>query len=173
MVHSRSAATWRRHIVALVVCCVAMTAGVIAATTQGRRVVDVVTAGDARSEREHDYAGEHVIEGIVDGKRFRQARGWLRYSLTTYDDTEVTVRCTFRGSEGQRLAFELLVEGRPVLTHTFVSPSDAPATMEFPIPMKVTRNKTIISVMIRAVNGLTPGLITLQTVQEHLERPAW
>jgi hypothetical protein len=167
------------RIVALVAAWVALSGGTLATggtpvpRRQARRVVDVVTVGDARSEREHEYAGQDVVEGVVDGKPFRQARGWLRYSLTTYDDTQVTVRCIFRGSEGQSLPFELLVEGRPILTHTFRSPSAAPVTVEFPIPMQVTRDKTIVSVTIRAVNGLTPGLLTLQTVQEHLEQPAW
>lgn len=140
---------------------------------QGRRVVDAVTVGDPRSERAHEYAGEDATAGGTGATRFVQARGWLRYSLATYDDAEVTVRCTFRGSEGQRLPFELLVEGRSILTHTFVSASTAAATVDLAVPLSVTRGKTVISVMIRAVNGPTPGLINLQTIQEHLERPAW
>ncbi|MGE5361147.1 MAG: DUF6805 domain-containing protein [Bacteroidales bacterium] len=182
---------WRRVAVCLVACA-AMSTGLVASpggisTTaavvgapggrpspaQGHRVVDVVSVGDPRSERDHEYAGEDVTAGAIGGTRFVQTRGWLRYSLTTYDDTAVTVRCTLRGSEGRRLPFELLVEGRSILTHTFVSASAAPSTVDLPVPMSVTRGKTVISVMIRAVNGPTPGLINLQIVQEHLERPAW
>lgn len=139
---------------------------------QGRRLVDTVKVGDARSERDHDYAGERVSEGVIDGRTFRQARGWMRYSLAAFDEGEVTLSCTFRGSEGQRLTFDLVVEDRKILTHTFVSPSAAPSRVEFVVPMSVTTGKTVISVIIRAVDGSTPGLIELQNVQEHLERPA-
>ena len=141
----------------------------LAAPVQGRRVVDVVTLGDVRSEREHEYAGERVTEGVVDGRIFRQAAGWLRVSLTVYDDTEVTLVGTFRGSQGEPIAFELLVEGRKVTAPAFVSPTTAPAHVEYRVPLALTRGKTRISVTLRAVNGPTPGLIELRTVQEHLE----
>jgi hypothetical protein len=141
-----------------------------AAPPQGRRVVDLVTMGDARSEREHEYAGERVTEGVVDGRVFRQAAAWLRVSLAVYEDTEVTLVGMFRGNAGDPIAFELLVEGRKVPAPAFVSPSTSPARVEFPVPMTLTQGKTRISVVFRAVGGPTPGLIELRTVQEHLER---
>jgi hypothetical protein len=139
------------------------------APLQGRRVVDVVTMGDARSEREHEYAGERVTEGVVDGRVFKQAAAWQSVSLSVYDDTEVTLVGTFRGSAGESIAFELLVEGRKVAAPAFVSPSTSPSHVEFRVPMTITQGKTRISVVVRAVGGPTPGLIELRTVQEHLE----
>jgi len=165
--------------VAFAICCTAVlflgNAGTVShrAGTPDRRVVDIVTVGDDKSERDHDYAGDGVVEGVVQGRHFRQAHGWLRYSLATYDDTEVTLRCTFRGSEGRPMAFDLLVEGRSVPTAAFLSPSASPATVDLVVPFAMTKGKRVICVTIRAVNGPTPGLIALQTVQEHLERPAW
>ena len=87
-----------------------------------------------------------------------------------YEDSEVTLGCTFRGTEGHSLVFDLLVEGRKVLTHTLVTPSAAPTSLEFRLPRSLTRNLTAISVTLRGVDGPTPGLIELRTVQEHLER---
>jgi hypothetical protein len=156
---------------ALVVGWLACAVAVPTVIAQARRVVDVVKVGDARSEREHEYAGDAVTEGVSDGKAFRQARGWLRYSLTVYDDTEVTVACTFVRSPGQRLPVDQHVEGRPIVTHTWLTPAATPAIVEFRIPMAVTRGKTVISVMLRAVDGPTPGLIEMRSVQEHLELP--
>jgi hypothetical protein len=144
----------------------------LAVAAQGRRVVDVVRAGNAASEREHDYDGAGTTVEAIDGRTFRQARGWLSYSLAVFEDTEVTLECAFRGSEGQRLAFDLLVEGRKIVTHTFVSPSPAPVKVAFRIPFDVTKGLTSIHVMLKAAGGLTPGLLELRTVQEHLERPA-
>lgn len=140
-----------------------------AAAGQSRWVVDVVQSGDAKSEREHDYTGEGVTDGTIDGRAFRQARGWLRYSMRVYGDTEVAVVCVFRGSETQRFVFDLLVDGRKAATHTFVSPSAAPVTVEYRVPMKLTEGRTRVSVMLRGVEGPTPGLVELRTVQEHLE----
>jgi hypothetical protein len=139
---------------------------------QGRRVVDLVKAGNAASEREHDYDGAGATVEAIDGRTFRQARGWLSYSMTVYEDTEVTLACTFRGSDGQKIAYDLFVEGRKIVTHTFVSPSPAPVNVAFRIPFDVTRGLTSIHVMLKAAGGPTPGLLELRTVQEHLERPA-
>ena len=138
---------------------------------QGRRVVDVVQVGDAVSEQEHGYAAEGATSEVRDGRTSRQATGWLRYTMKVYDDSEVTVACTFRGSEGRRLVFNLVVDGRVAVTHTFVSPSAAPVAVEFRVPEKLTLAKTKITVTLRGVNGPTPSVIELRTVQEHLERP--
>ena len=143
-----------------------------AAAAPGLRVVDVVKAGDAASEREHDYEGAGATVEALDGRTLRQARGWLSYSMTVYEDTEVTLACAFRGSDGKKFVFDLLVEGRKIVTHTFVSPSPAPVMVEFRIPFEVTKGLTSIHVMLKAAAGPTPGLLELRTVQEHLERPA-
>ncbi len=140
------------------------------ATAQGLRVVDVVTVGDRISEAEHEYSGDGVIDGTVDGRPYRQTRGSLSYTLNVFDDTEVAVICVFRGTEGRRLAFDVLVEGRKVRTSTLVTPSAAPSSVEIRVPGDFTRNLTRIFVTVRAVDGPTPGLIELRTVQEHLER---
>jgi hypothetical protein len=139
---------------------------------QGRRVVDIVKVGDAVNEREHGYAGELVTEGVADGRTFRQTHGWLGYSMAVYDDTEVTLSCVFRGTERRRLPFELLVEGRQIKTYTLVSSTSRPTNVDFPIPFEVTKGLTAIHVVLRAVDGPTPGLLELRTVQEHLERPS-
>lgn len=137
---------------------------------QGRRVVDVVMVGDPLSESAHEYAAEGAVEGIVAGRRFRQAQGWMRYSLRVYEDSEVTLACTFRGTEGRRLVFDLMVEGRKVLTRVLETHSAEPTSLEFRLPQTLTRSLTAIAVILRGVDGPTPGLIELRTEQEHLER---
>jgi hypothetical protein len=136
---------------------------------QSRRIVDVMQSGDATSERDHDAEGDGVTEGTVAGRAFRQAAGWLRYTLRTFDDTEVTVACLCRGTEGRRVSFELLIDGQAAGTHTFESPSADPVLKQWRVPEKLTLGKTKVSVTLRGVNGPTPGVIELRTVQEHLE----
>lgn len=55
-----------------------------------RRVVDAVDVGNARSEAEHGYEGQDATAGMVNGQSYRQARGWMHFTLTTFDDTDVT-----------------------------------------------------------------------------------
>jgi hypothetical protein len=81
----------------------------------------------------------------------------------------VTIACTFRGSAGRQLGFDLLVDGRLVLTQGFESPSDAPVVTELRVPLRFTEGRSRISVTLRGVNGPAPGVIELATVQEHLE----
>ncbi len=138
-------------------------------SAQGRRVVDVVKVGDPASEKEHEFVGDGAIDRTIDGRPYRQTRGSLSYALNVFDDTEVAVACTLRGTDGKRLAFELLVEGHKVKTATFETPSLAPSSVEVAIPRDLTRDLTRIFITFRAVDGPTPGLIELRTVQEHFE----
>jgi hypothetical protein len=129
----------------------------------------VVQSGDATSERDHEAAGEGITDGTIAGRAFRQATAWLRYTLRTYDESEVTIACLCRGTEGRRLTVELAIDGRPAGTHAFESPSADPVLREFRVPEALTRGKTQISVTLRGVGGPTPGVIELRTIQEHLE----
>ena len=124
------------------------------------RVVDRVIVGNARSEQEHAYAGEGASNGIA------QPHGWMRYALAVFDDTEVTIACTFGGSRGPR-KFELVVENKVIATSTFNS-SDS-ATVEFRVPLAITAGRTNILVVLRAADGPTPQLLALRSVQDHNE----
>ena len=139
------------------------------AARHDRRVVDRIIIGDTGSEQEHAYAGDDVTEGVAAGRVFRQTRGWLRYSLTVFDDTEVTVVCTFVGNGDTPQPFDLMVENHPIASYTLRSGSSALATVEFRVPIEITRGRTNILVMLRATNGPTPALVELRTVQDHNE----
>ncbi|MES2179003.1 MAG: DUF6805 domain-containing protein [Gemmatimonadota bacterium] len=142
--------------------------GATVAARPDRRIVDRIIIGDARSEQEHSYAGDDVTSGIANGVAFRQARGWIRYALTVFDDTEVTIACKFLGNAATPQVFDVIVENQIVASHTFRSAE--PATLEFRIPLAFTRGHTNIMVMLRATNGsTTPALYELRSVQDHNE----
>lgn len=136
---------------------------------QSRWVVDLVRSGDATSERDHEAAGEGISEGMVAGRAFRQASGWLRYTLRTFDDTEVSVACLCGGTEGRRLRFEIDIDGQSAGAHTLESPAAEPVMKEYRIPDRLTHGKSKITVTLRGIGGPTPRVIELRTVQEHLE----
>ena len=93
----------------------------------------------------------------------------MRYALNVFDDTEVTVACTLLGADGVPLAFELVVEGQVVATRTLTSASATPSIVEVRVPFVITRGRTNILVTIRATHGLTPALLEMRTIQDHLE----
>ncbi len=155
------------------------TATHFAAMHADRRVVDAVQAGDARSEEDHGYAGHDAERGVANGRPFRQARGWMRYALTTFDDTDVTLECTFSdeataGGNAQR-RYDVIVEDSLVATRTFLSAaagsagSPAALVVEIRVPFAVTKGRTHIAVTIRGVNGPTPALHVLRVLQDHNE----
>ena len=152
--------------IALAVTCVGTA---FAFPNQARRVVDVVTVGGAQSEREHEFSGERVSTGSAEGRAYREALGWQRYVLTVYEDSDVTLVCTFRGTNGDPRRYVLEVEGTAVPVSPFLSASLAPVDVEVRVPAALSRRRTAIAVTIRAVDGPTPALIQLRTVQEHLE----
>lgn len=132
-----------------------------------RRVVDMVTAGDARSDVEHGYSAYQDTSGTVDGQSFRQTRGWIRYALTTFDDTEVTIACTFLGTvSGQ---YDLVVDDSVMASRHVTSNTPATTVVEIVVPFVVTKGKTSIAVTLRARSGPTPRLHMLRTIQDHNE----
>ncbi len=137
-----------------------------------RRVVDAVQAGDATSESEHGYAGYEASSGIVNGRSFRQARGWMRYALTTFDDTEVSLEFTF-GADGTTAGnvargYDVIVEDSMIATRSF-SASASPAIVELRVPFAVTKGRANIAVTIRGHDGPTPLLHQLRVLQDHNE----
>lgn len=140
--------------------------GATVAARPDRRIVDLVSIGDARSEQAHAYEGADVVVGTSDGRSFRETRGWMRYALTVFDDTEVTISCTFVGVDAPRL-FELIVENRVVSVHMFHSAKTA--TIDLRVPLELTKGHTNILVMLRAKDGPTPALVELRSVQDHNE----
>jgi len=139
------------------------------AVPSDRRVVDTVWAGDAESETVHGYAGHDDLTGVSNGQPFRQARGWMRYAMTTFDDTQVTVACTFVSTDTTPLSYDVIVEDSVVATRTFSSTSGASVVVEIAVPFSVTKGRTHIAVVIRGRGGPTPALRELRTIQDHHE----
>jgi hypothetical protein len=134
-----------------------------------RRVVDRVEAGRPESDADHGYAGYDDTTGTADGRAYRQARGWMRYAVTTFDDTEVTIACTFLGSASG--SFDLIVEDSVIATKRVDVTTGTPTVVELLVPFAVTKGKTSIAVTLRAHDGPTPRLHELRTIQDHNEVP--
>ena len=153
---------------------VALAACLISAAAQrDRRVVDVVVVGNEQSEARHGYDGLDAVRSVANGETFRQSREWMHFTMTTFDDTEVTIACTMVRASGNTddvpRTFDLVVEDSVVATRTSAVPSTAPVTVEVHVPFALTKGKTNIVVVIRARGGPTPAFRELRTIQDHYE----
>jgi len=134
-----------------------------------RRVVDVVEVGDARSEFAHGFAGHDVIRATIDGRSYRQTRGWMHFAMTTFEDTEVTVALTFVAVDSVSRTYDIVVEDSVLATRTLGPPFTEQATIDVVVPFSLTKGKANIAVVIRARGGMTPALRQLRTIQDHYE----
>jgi hypothetical protein len=152
-----------------VVCTFAACLLAIAPASLDRRVVDRVDAGDADSEALHGYAGHDAASGAVRGKAYRQARGWMRYALSTFDDTEVTLAFTFVATDSMPRGYDVIVEDSLVASPTLAPGGAELVVVEQRVPFALTKGKANIAVTIRGRGGFTPALHEVRTVQDHNE----
>lgn len=134
-----------------------------------RRIVDAVEVGDEYSEANHGYVGAEATNGTLGDKTFRQARGFMRYAMKTFDDTPLTVACTFISTDSATFSYDLVVEDSLIATRTVITSRSAPTVQETAVPFEVTKGRTNVAIIIRARGGVTPKLHALRTVQDHNE----
>jgi len=147
--------------------CVPWTVG---ASGQGVRVVDAVNVTSAREEVAHGLDGEGMTVGEAAGRKWRSATGWFSYALRIYEDTALTVGCTFADADGDGEAFDVLVDGREVATRVRTPRGSAPKEDRFTLPLAETAGKTQVTVTFRAhVGSRTARLLQVRGMQEHLE----
>ena len=145
--------------------------------TSGRvvAVVDVVVGGgggatvvvdDAQSEAAHGYAGENATDGYFEGRRTREARGgWFSYQLKVAPDRPTTLVCAYRGSEGRRRAFDILVDGERVAAESLEYHPTERLDREYAVPEALTRGKARVTVRFQAQPQTTAGaVIEVRTV---------
>ena len=134
-----------------------------------RRVVDTVIAGDEVSEAQHGYLGDRQQIEMVHGQRARRVTSSVRYTLTTFDDTEVTVACTFLGATPAQ--YDLLVHDRVVATKQITPHGDTPTVVEVDVPFPLTKGQATTVITLRPRDGATLLVQAVRTIQEHNERP--
>jgi len=123
------------------------------------RTVDWVAPGNSESERDHAFKGQGNT-GNFDGKTWRGARnGWFSYELKILPDKPITLVCTYRGSEGPRRAFDILVDGEKVGSQTLeIHPTEI-FDFEYPIPANLTKGKQRITVKFQALPDSIAGAV--------------
>jgi len=131
------------------------------------RTIDRVLVDDAAGERAHALKSENATDGFFEGRRTREARGgWFSYELKIAGDAPVTLVATYRGSEGRRRVFDVLVDDQKIATESLEYHPTEELDKEYRIPEAITRGKDRLTVTFQAERDATAGsLIEVRTVR--------
>jgi len=131
------------------------------------RTLDLVTVANADHERTHDVKSENASDGFFEGQRTREARnGWFSYSMKVSPRSATSIVCAYRGSEGRRRAFDILVDGEKIASESLEYHPTEQLDREYRVPESLTRGKTSVTIRFQAHAGSTAGaLIEVRTIQ--------
>ena len=133
------------------------------------RTIDRVDVTSDASEQAHGYKGESTNEGFVENRRWRDAarNGFLSYDLTLQPGKPLALVCTYRGGEGQRRSFDVLVDGVKVATENLAYHPAELIDREYEVPAKLLEGgKSKITVRFEPQpNARTGGVVEVRTVQ--------
>jgi DUF1680 family protein len=131
------------------------------------RTIDRVDVNSDDSEKAHAFASRAGDSGYVEQRRWRDAGpgGFLSYALTLRPGAPTAIVCTFRGSEGQRRAFDVLVDGEKVASDALEYHPAELLDREYQIPETLARGKSSVTVrLVPQANARTGGLVEVRTV---------
>ena len=131
------------------------------------RTIDLVDVSSDASEQAHGYQGQGTEDGFVETRRWRDARnGFLSYELKIDPATDITLVATYRGGEGQRRVFDVLVDGVKVASESLAYHPAELMDREYKLRSELTKGKQKITVrLVPQPNARTGGLIELRTVR--------
>ena len=132
-----------------------------------KRSIDTVDVNSDASEKAHAYAGERVQDGEMAGRRYRETgSGWLSYMLKIDPARPVTIVVFYRGGEGARRAFDVLVDGEQIASETLEYHPTEILDREYKVPERLTAGKASITVRFRPqANARTGGVFEVRTIQ--------
>ena len=131
------------------------------------RTIDRVDVNSDDSERSHAYAGQASSNGFVDQRRWRDAGrgGFLSYDLKIHPAAPVSIVCTYRGSEGRRRVFDILVDGQKVASESLEYHPAELIDREYQLPEAVVQGKSKITIRLQPQpNARTGGVVEIRTV---------
>ena len=130
------------------------------------RGIDTVDISSPESESAHAYRGESATQPYLDGRAGRESRdGWFEYQLKVAPDRPTTLVCTYRGSEGRRRTFDILVDGQKIATDTVPYHPTELLDVEYPLPESLTKGKDRVTVrFVPQEKAATAAVFEIRTV---------
>src|SRR5207237_8192968 len=113
---------------------------------------------DSAGGRGDAVRGGNATEGLFEGRKAREARGgWFSYELKIAGDAPVTLAATYRGSEGRRRVFDVLVDDQKIATESLEYHPTEELDKEYRVPDAITRGKDRLTVTFQAQRATTAG----------------
>lgn len=135
-----------------------------AALTLDERTVDHVTVGEQQPESDHAFAGQDSTVGRLEGRRWRSATGWFRYTLKDPGGEAITLRVGIHTAQEAR-ACEIDLDGTAVgrivgrIGPLFTE-------VELPLPARTEGTTERRTLTVRAVDGLpTPDITEVRLLR--------
>ena len=130
------------------------------------RVVDRVDLDTPSSEQAHGFQGERTTQPEFEGRLGRETRdGWFSYALEVTPDAPVALAAMYRGSEGRRRVFDVLVDGTAIASETLAYHPTEWIEKVYPVPEALTRGKRRVTVRFQpAPDALTASVFELRMV---------
>ena len=122
------------------------------------RKIDAVEIGVSDSEKAHQIKGENTRSGTHAQRRWRDAEGgWFEYRMKVLPETPMTLRCTWWGSDNDRV-FDILVDGTKIATQKLARNNPGEFfDVDHAIPFELTTGRESIVVRFAAHPGSVAG----------------
>ena len=132
-----------------------------------RRTIDRVVVDDTASEQAHALKSENATDGFFEARKTREARGgWFSYELKIAGDAPVAIVATYRGGEGRRRVFDVLVDDQKIATESLEYHPAEELDREYSIRGAIIRGKDRVTVKFQSRPDTTAGaLIEVRTVR--------
>jgi len=131
-------------------------------------VIDQVGIANATSEAAHNMVATNSQTGTFGGLTWRSAvgPGSFGYTMSVLSNANMSLACTYWGSDTGNRVFDILVNGTIIATQTLTNNYPVEFfTVQYPIPKTLTAGQTNVAVLFQAQAGYRAGgLFGLQSV---------
>jgi hypothetical protein len=130
-------------------------------------VIDSVDLDTPASEQAHGFRGDKTTQPEFEGRIGRETReGWFSYELEVPSDRPVAVAAMYRGGEGRRRVFDVLVDGVTIASETLAYHPTEWLERVYAVPETVTRGKRRVTVRFQpAADALTASVFEVRVVE--------
>lgn len=113
-------------------------------------VVDLVTVGDERSHRDHNFQAYRFETGESHGRKWIRSSQWFRYDMNVDPGQPMLLDCTYWG-EDKDCSFDILIDGKQMMSQSLSGDKGTEfVDVQYPIPQELIEGKRRVAVMFRS-----------------------
>ncbi len=124
--------------------------------------VDYISLGEMQPERDHNFRGENIGNGVSHKKKWRAAwtGGWFAFDMKVLPNVPQDLRVTYWGGETGHMEFDIYVDGKfLVRQHLYQNNPTKFYEAVYPLPKEAIKSKGKITLRFQGVPGNWTGAI--------------